>query len=65
MYRKNFNCFKKKNILCGSHLIENDKKKISKIKKKGFSFIAYSTKLCLNSTTQFRFLNHISFKYIF
>ena len=34
---------KKKNILCGSHLIENDKKKISKMKKKGFSFIAYST----------------------
>ncbi len=34
---------KKNSILCGSHLIENDKKKIAEMKKKGFSFIAYST----------------------
>ena len=33
----------KNNVLCGSHLIDDNKKKIIEMKKQGFSFVAYST----------------------
>ena len=33
----------KNNVLCGSHLIDDNKKKIIEMKKQGFSFLAYST----------------------
>ena len=34
---------KKHNILCGSHLIDDDIRKIPKMREKGFKFLAYST----------------------